>query len=285
LDVDAVECHGCGAYLPDAVEIATMMRSHRDEDRDNPLGTTGVKTSCGNMVWTAGLHAFIQVLLNQRAAIMNPLCHLRIVNPHIELEDDSSALLSTEALTYPHEVGSYNGTMSRGLGGTNVYAISWGAPAQEASLTPPVHEEVLSYWPGGGGMLDSNSIPEKGYYIAGSFNDWSPALMERVKSGTYGYYLTLGDEGIAKFQIWLDGNPERTLHPNYPQAQPSSLVQGPASSEEATGLVWLICGQNFQFGNPGDQYHVILQVTGVWRTVHWSLASKSGIELSDEEIS
>jgi hypothetical protein len=269
IDIDAVECHASGAYLADAVEISSMLRSHRSLQQNEPITMMAHKTVCGNMVWPAGLAAFVKVLGNQRRNIMNPLCHISVINPHIEMEE-SSALVPTEAMSFRTSMGSYVGTMSRGFGGTNVYAISLGAPRDEGAAPKlEVHENMLSFWPGGGGALESGSIPSTGYWIAGSFNDWQPQAMTGTGSGSYKFTVSLPDGGVAEFQIWLDGDSSRSLFPEWPQAPSSTRVLGPSPSQHVGGYSWLICGEDMQPGVAGDKYCVVLQVAGKWQSVSW----------------
>jgi len=273
LDVDAVECHGAGAYLADAIEINSMMRAHRSEEHNEPLGTMSEKTNQGNSVWTAGLTAFLKVLWNAQRDVMNPLVHMHSVNPHIEVMDGGAALLSTEAVRFRSQIGSYTGTMSRGFGGTNVYVISRGAPPEEyVEEELPSYENMLSYWPGGGGVLDLDSLPSEGYHIAGSFNDWKGESMDKDSSGAFTHTVTLTDDGLAEFQIWLDGDFHRVLHPGWPQALSDAPVFGPTYGEQASGYNWVILTDDSQPGKPGDQYQVSLHISGRWRSVSWTKA-------------
>jgi hypothetical protein len=281
LDIDAVECHGAGAYLADAIEISSLMRAHRTEENNEPLALMATKSNAGNMVWTAGLTAFLKNLWNAQRSVMNPVCHLHTINPHVDIMEESPALVLTEAASYRSQMGSYTGIMSKGFGGTNVYAITRGAPPQEAEESQN-HENMLGYWPGGGGSLVSTCLPAKDYQIAGAFNSWTPEPMteiqpERDGDRSFAFVLQLPkeetSEDIPEFQIWLDGDSERVLHPEWQQAYSGAGVAGPHSQAQAYGFTWSVCPwklHSAEDGNESDKYRIVLRVVGMWRSVTWS---------------
>jgi len=53
------------------------------------------------------------------------------------------------------------------------------------------------------------------YYIAGTWDDWVPREMSRDQEGNfYSFTAKLGSDGWESFQVWLDGDGRRCLHPD-----------------------------------------------------------------------
>uniref|UniRef100_A0A7S1RUY7 Ketosynthase family 3 (KS3) domain-containing protein n=1 Tax=Alexandrium catenella TaxID=2925 RepID=A0A7S1RUY7_ALECA len=294
-DVDAVEAHGTGQVLADVVEVGSLIRSHRYQDQ-TPLPITSGKTQVGNMMECAGLGSLLKNLLGIRWGLTVGGLHLRELNPHMDINDTPAGLLS-EHLAYPRR-SAFAGVMSKGYGGTNVYCVSWGTLDHERV---PLRAEAgprICFWPGGGGFLDVKDRPEKGYYIVGSWTEWSsPEAMEEEGSNVYGYTVTLGENSWEQFQILLDADTERALHPGGAKVGKETAVYGP--NEGVLGAsTWIIdgrCawveapaprgeadadgGQELQLeaipvdvldvGQPGDKYRVRLHIAGKWRSVSW----------------
>jgi polyketide synthase-associated protein len=305
LDVDAVESWGAGALLHDAVEVSSLLRGHRSEMNKESLGVTNLKTGFANSVEAAGLCAFIRTLSNGSWGMMVPNKHLRTINPHIDAVD-TPVMLPTEGLQFRMK-SSFTGTLARGFGGSNVYVI--GHTQQESAKGPQdAQQATIAFWPGGGGVLDSELEPTKTYYIVGSMNKWSKAVpMERESDGTFAYTITLGENVFEQFQIWLDGKSEKVLHPGWPKAGKDAPVVGPTKDGSCHGMNWIIDGRGDlqekwikttetsesdlvvakerygaeeyalvhvnvptpDSGKTGDQYRVRLQIFGKWRTVNW----------------
>merc|ERR1719253_1972495 len=143
----------------------------------------------------------------------------------------------------------YTGVTSKGFGGTNAHTVLFGesmffaaqkAVADEQEDTG-VREQMLPlFWPGGGGELEDEQIPVRGYSIAGTFTGWKPAAMEAEGTGTYGYTVTLGENRWEEFHVLLDGDARKCLHPGVPKGPKTSRVNGPEKSNRA--LSWRIDG-------------------------------------------
>jgi len=157
--------------------------------------------------------------------------------------------------------------------------------------------------------MNEDLIPDKGYYIIGSFNSWrEPVQMTLDTEGGYGYTMTLGENSFEQFQIWLDGDSTKVLHPGWQRAGKESPVVGPTANDESHGFNWMIDGRGDvregwtlaedvetegevmrvevdnmgrewhlrqqilpspDQGEPGDQYRVRLIMMGKWRAVSW----------------
>ncbi|CAJ1407476.1 unnamed protein product [Effrenium voratum] len=302
-DVDAVEAYGAGAFLPDAIEVGSMVRAHRNEDRkDTPLILTAVKSSIGNQVETSGIVAFMRVVSAIRFGYATPNLHLRQANPHCDLEDQAVSI-ATELMEYQKQ-SAFVGVMSRGFGGSNVYTIAWGSTRdkREQQVVISTRDSIM-YWPGGGGALDHELLPARSYMIVGSWSQWREAEpMEPEGEGTYSYVAVLGETRFESFQIWLDGDSNRVLHPGHSKGYKETTVFGPDGMGH--GCNWVIDGrqellavkipkelgdksllpkalteeepvqdgQKFpsaDYGMPGDSYRITLRITGRWRNVTW----------------
>ncbi|CAE8642132.1 unnamed protein product [Polarella glacialis] len=314
-DVDAVECHGAGGFLADAIEVGSMARAHRSEEqRDPPLLLSAVKSSMGNQIETSGLAGFLKTIYSSQYGVMTPNLHLRQANPHTDLSDQPVSILS-ECTEYKMP-SSFVGVMSRGFGGSNIYLITWGDVKFNKESTGHVisQRDQIMFWPGGGGALESDAQPARAYTVVGTWSQWhDPAPMEAEGNGTYSFTVTLGENRWEQFQIWLDGDPNRVLHPGQAKGYKNSNVFGPDSLGH--GCNWLIDGctelpaapaspqireledllpswqangdsaasskPSADFGLPGDRYRVQLRVIGRWRTVTWErLPSEQRAELA-----
>nr|AQS99206.1 type I polyketide synthase [Gambierdiscus excentricus] len=299
-NVDAVEVNGQGAFMADAVEVDSLMRVLRGVDADAPLGLGAVKSRCGHATECAGVMSLQKAIMSNAWNLQVPNCHLRTLNPHIEPESKANHL--TESLEY-ERVSSYTGVTSRGFGGTNVHVLTFGEcdPCRLLPLPDPDDKRsCIAYWPGGGGELETDVEPRRGYFIAGTWNGFKPVSMDGESGGSFGYTVTLGAHRFEEFQIYLDGDSQRALHPAVPKAYKGAAVQGPDYARK--GLNWRIAGTagapleqqkairdtpNGALATPdsglkivavtgagdagqaGDQYRVRLKVHGKYRGVTW----------------
>jgi len=110
--------------------------------------------------------------------------------------------------------------------------------------------------------------------------------MEHLGNNIYAFTVTLGPNRWERFQICLDSDKDKVLHPGAGWAEKSVKVLGPDPC--LSNLSWVIDGQSSisvptgegmvlelanpavdDVGEPGDQYRVMLSVQGKWRTVDW----------------
>nr|AQS99179.1 type I polyketide synthase [Gambierdiscus excentricus] len=315
-DVDAVEAHGAGHPLSDVIEVGSLLRAHRYED-NVPLAITSVKTVVGNMMESGGIASLMKNLLGAQWGFMACLLHLRELNPHMDdLADNNPAAVLSEHLAYTRR-SAFAGAMSRGFGGTNVYGISWGTLDEEKvplAAGSAAGQQQIHFWPGGGGFLDAKDRPEKGYYIVGSWVEWSnPQRMEEEEAGVYGYTVMLGENAWEQFQIVLDGDLQRVLHPGGAKMGKETAVYGPDEGI-AGASTWIIDGRcnwveasdllvegaaptsdgpghgsgdagyelapvdTLDAGKPGDKYRVRLCIAGKWRLVSWDKEGEATAE-------
>lgn len=312
LDVDAVECDGKGALFFDAVELTCISRVLRGlEGGDKEvLSFTSSKPKMGFTQETAGVASLISVLVTQRHGICSGNIHLRELNPHADME-----YAATQVGNEPHSYrcrSSFHGVSAYGFGGTNVHVLLW---AEMDDFKHPVvrvelDRQVFTFWPGGGGEIEDAAKPQKGYSIIGSWSSWEfPERMRPEGEGAFGFTVSLGDNRFEQFQIWVDGDSQRVLHPGRSGAPLGAPIHGPAPLDTCQGSNWLVDGRPLLVpvpaiawaarpgagegekrpdveaidkeevrlvpvggrgvGLPGDQYHIRLQVAGKWRAVTW----------------
>jgi len=254
LDVDAVEVHGSGALLADAVEVGSMLRAHGREAYADPLCLLATKTSVGNQVECSGITGLLKSLFSAKSCTMAPNLHLKVCNPHIEAFEQPAVLVS-EPLQH-RGVSAFTGVMARGFGGSNVYVLTWNESDGDravSSTAPPLPNSnqhsrpalaSLKFWPGGGGALAPEQQPKLGYSIIGTWNRWSEAVpLENEGGGVFGYTMTMGENRWERFRIRLDGDGDRMLHPGRPKASKDAPVLGPDSEAVSSGNDWLIDGR------------------------------------------
>jgi len=289
-NIDAVEAHGAGAYLSDIVEVSSLTRVHRsDSTTGQPLSIMALKTNTGNLMETGGIAAFMKIVLGQQWGLIPPNQHLRELNPQMDIEQVDINFIS-EVIQYPR-VHSYSGVMSMGCGGTNVYATAWGMLDPDkvpSSADFPAQREMITFWPGGGGELEEQAVPLRGYFIVGSWSQWTdPVPMTEDPQGTFTAIVTLGENSWEQFQIWMDADADKILHPGWPKAGKETAVEGPEA--EAGDNSWMIDGRSWSWevpeqdaltvnipaptnpdaGKPGDKYRISLRIAGAWRMVAW----------------
>ena len=307
LDVDAMECHAAGHLLSDGVEVVsttTVCRGMEGGDRE-VLMLGCVKTNVGVQQEACGISSFLKVLYNISYANNAPTIHVKQLNPHIET-GDSAVCFNTEAIAY-RDSRAFHGFGTRGLGGTNINMMCWySADGTRVPLFKPKMERAsFAYWPGGGGLLESEYKASEGYFIVGSWSNWrEPEEMMKQKDGSYTAEVTLGESQKEAFQILLDGEADKVLHPERPEALSGTRLRGPTMRYLLHGqqLNWVIDGRQVQVavddavkalvpsnttqlqlksshkslahvrdhGNVGDTYKVKLCISGRYRAVTWS---------------
>ncbi|CAK9113084.1 unnamed protein product [Durusdinium trenchii] len=65
--------------------------------------------------------------------------------------------------------------------------------------------------------------------------------MIQESEGVYAYTLTMGDNNWEKFQVWIDEDPDKVLHPANPNDMSESIIEGP-EADVPQALAWKISG-------------------------------------------
>lgn len=296
LDLDGLDCHGIGSLLEDSVEVEAA----RGVLRGMPGGEKEVitfgsnKTNSCAMMEATGVVSLFKVFFNIVYANQSPTLHLRVFNPHIDMDGDEAVIFNTEGIAY-RERTSFHASQSQGSScGMNCVHIAW-YMADETKVVrdpPDMEREVFSFWPGGGGSLEGNLLPRQGYFIVGSWTRWEePEEMAQDGPGNFVYTVTLGANRFESFQIWLDGESHRVLHPGSSRGLPGDVVRGPIDASHAWGYAWIIEGRSLvypyrlqnQEGRAGDRYQVRLVSSGKYRTVTWKRLPSTVSDSAEDE--
>eukprot|EP00931_Biecheleriopsis_adriatica_P073763 TRINITY_DN47990_c0_g1_i1.p1 TRINITY_DN47990_c0_g1~~TRINITY_DN47990_c0_g1_i1.p1 ORF type:complete len:1197 (+),score=220.30 TRINITY_DN47990_c0_g1_i1:254-3592(+) len=249
MNIDAVECDGQGAFLSDAVEVDSLLRMLRGEEIEKPLSLGALKSRLGFQTECSGIASLQKVLLSGVWGVMAPNNHLTQLNPHLDF--DSKANFLTDCLDYELQ-SSYVGVSAKGFGGTNVHAICYTSLDQSRAQQkmPEPKRNYFNFWPGGGGELEEDQHPLRGYFIAGTWSRWKSEKMQNEGEDSYGFTITLGENRWEEFHIMLDGDDQRILHPDRPHAPKGSPVEGPDA--QAGGRRWRLEGRGKWMDVPTD---------------------------------
>lgn len=320
LDVDFSECWGESGILNDAVAVKAVyngLRGDADDEQAPVLGLSSVLSGFGFMHECTGMVQLLKVVAGAKYNIQVPGIHIVELNPHIDAWEGEPLNFHTEVVPFKH-VSSFSDLGSKSSSGTLAHVLMWGEVDYKKCMPRTRRKgDAIAFWPAGGGELPEGAEPRKTYYIAGSWasSEWTePQQMQLEGDGVFGYTLTLGANNFEHFQIWLDGDDQRTLHPGMVDAPKNMAVQGPVASEEAAGSAWLIGGDTRMVtaiplagaitdtgeegalvpssdtqlaapatSCPGDKYRVRLHVAGKWRTVDWKLLEKAESGAVDDD--
>jgi hypothetical protein len=91
------------------------------------------------------------------------------------------------------------------------------------------------------------------FYVSGTFNDWhmSPMTPDNARTGVFKYLTKFGGYHEESFQILVEGDKMRAIHPSEPQAAlGESIVEEPDGKGE--GLYWCMRGE------PYGTYEIVL---------------------------
>ncbi|CAE8591852.1 unnamed protein product [Polarella glacialis] len=258
----------------------SLGRCLRAEQSDQSLDLLAVRPNGGNSQHACGLLGLLRVLSSLSWGFLAPTLHLRELSPLLGDLCDFPIDFITDHCDF-RSSSSFVGVTARGFG-TNVHAVVWGRldetkrPSPESRVSQ--HGKLL-FWPGGGGDLLDAEQPELGYYIVGSWSSWSPEPMEEEEDGCFGFTVSLPQGTREAFQIWIDSNPGRALHPACTDASSGSAVHGPSSDH--CDNTWLLQSRVIPQVHTGqeqsgfivrqicDEFRIRLRVRGKWRLVDW----------------
>jgi len=296
LDIDAVEVASDGVILFDALETAAVAKATRPEGMPGisetcPIAMLCSKSNFGNQHEAVGASTILRVLQGMHWGVCYPEQHLRIINPHIDIEVcDRNAYISTEAFEY-RMASSYVGVTNRSIAGTNCHCICWGQVSDYKSKLIPeasFKRDKIYFWPEGGGVLEDDQVAKRGYQILGTWNGWEPENMESEGGGIFSATVIIGENKWERFQILLDGDTRRVLYPGYgsmdgaskgaPVAGPDDVFHGDSWTIDTRPLIGsegaIVAADSTpldrqDMGKPGDRFKVKLAVKGKWRMVGW----------------
>lgn len=314
LDVEAVECHGTGHLLWDAMEVAScakVLRGGKNAQQE-VLYLGALKSSATNARAAGGVCGLIKTLTAQNWGAPPPSVHLQVRSPHMDLE--SQPLHFVSEIAEFCSKSAFCCVTSKGFGGSVAHVITWGSVEKTLHKDPERSESMrgISFWPGGGGVLEGEAQPRRAYTIVGSWSAWQePQDMEEEEAdGEFGYTVTIGEHRLEQFHIRLDGDATKVLHPTTPQAANNTQVVGPSPC--AGDLYWTIDCRPREHdhvaggmrphqpnghingelehegeddilndgtpGRAGDKYRVRLRVQGKWRAVSWERLPRERVQ-------
>jgi len=308
LDVDACELASDAVILHDALEVAATAKAYRPEGMPGlsetcPVAMLCAKSNFGNQIEAIGASTILRVCIASHYGNCFPQTHLRLLNPHIDIEVcDRSAYIGVESVEYRMS-SSYVGITNRSIAGTNCHVICWGQVSDKKCKMFPessFKRDKIIFWPEGGGVLEDEVTAKRGYSISGSFNGWEAEAMEGEGGGIYSATVVMGENRWERFQIILDGDSHRVLYPSYDRSDPSTKGAPVAGPEEAfQSDSWIIDCRPYELGEeaivpaggvgvldrqdggkPGDRFKVRLAVKGKWRIVDWENLDKDASEVS-----
>mmetsp|Transcript_12227 Transcript_12227/g.22612 ORF Transcript_12227/g.22612 Transcript_12227/m.22612 type:complete len:905 (-) Transcript_12227:155-2869(-) len=241
-DVDGLEGMGWGHTLVDAIEYSSTARTLRSYEEADPIGLMSTKCFVGSAMDASSIQSFIKALRCGTWGVLPGNLHILQLNPHVQWNDTNN--VGSEVVELPFS-SSYIGVSAFGIGGCFVNTCVFNKIGEEvvgkALEDEHLWPEQFSFWPGGGGSLDTDSEALKGYHIIGSFTDGA-ALPMQSGGSTFTFDVTLGEQGWEEFQILMDGNPRKVLYPGEHYARRLSPVYGPdpPDVEDVSDLKWCI---------------------------------------------
>jgi len=122
-DITASECHGTGTSLGDPIEVGSLRGVQETDDRDDPIFLTSSKSNIGHLEANAGTTGLFKCILMSKYGTGLPNCHLRTLNPHLDVSGWPTFMIS-ECANYSQQSGLV-GVSSFGVSGTNSHAEVW----------------------------------------------------------------------------------------------------------------------------------------------------------------
>lgn len=131
------------------------------------------------------------------------------------------------------------GISSFGQTGSNCHQVLLGAKPAAQPKKPEFRR--LNWWPGSRQQKEEWPVL-KGYFLVGTMTAWTEGRrMIQESEGVYAYTLTMGDNNWEKFQVWIDEDPDKVLHPANPNDMSESIIEGP-EADVPQALAWKISG-------------------------------------------
>jgi len=124
VEVDCFECHGTGTALGDPIEVGSLVRCYKGDERSTALCLTSNKSNMGHLEGGAGMAGFLKCCLQVGHAESSPNLHLKELNAHLDMAGFPGQFL-TEGVGLSFDA-SFCGVSSFGFGGTNAHAIAYG---------------------------------------------------------------------------------------------------------------------------------------------------------------
>eukprot|EP00439_Symbiodinium_sp_Y106_P055418 s807_g7.t1 len=272
--LDAVEASAGGQASSDAEELALLRRALRHRDESRPVVVSCIKASFGNAGVAGGLLGIARSLILLGRGLHGPQLHLHT----LALEPPEDETGTRRSLHIPTEVLA-GGRLASQIIGVSSFAATGYCAHHLVLAEPPVIPSKASqgqhplWWPYKL-MEKDRTLVYRGYFLQGTMTAWSEGLpMTRVNEedelDTFEGYIGLESDFPETFQIWVDDDPDKALHPPQRGDPAEAAVIGPSSAAPRS-LCWKI-GED---GRAGDGYRIRLQVNGSLRRLSWKKMPK-----------
>eukprot|EP00930_Biecheleria_cincta_P001004 TRINITY_DN10217_c1_g2_i1.p1 TRINITY_DN10217_c1_g2~~TRINITY_DN10217_c1_g2_i1.p1 ORF type:complete len:1354 (-),score=214.96 TRINITY_DN10217_c1_g2_i1:54-4115(-) len=261
--VDAVEANADGSMIADMVEMGVLMGalSHKDSTAQATV-ISSCKSHFGNTGAVSGLISFVRSVWLMYRSLHGPQIHLNqmidLSGADIEGEGSEEGrprpLILTEAIETRHFTSLFS-VSSFGATGSSCHQLLMGEkPEKRRKMTPA---RPLNWWPTGD--FKKAFAVFRGYYIVGTMTAWQEGLrMEEEAPGVFGYTLVMGENNWERFQIWVDEDPSKALHPPSEDDTRESTVVGPEKAPQS--LCWRISGKPQTVRLINEQQHAELDM-------------------------
>jgi len=162
------ENHGTGTAIGDPIETGSARNIFRRRSVGTPLVISSAKSHTGHLECTAGSVSAIKLLMTLYHSSINPNCHLRVYNQHLDL-DGFPGMFQDELMDLGGD-GLVSGCNSFGFGGTNSHTDYWASclvgPRQNRIIKNEQYDYVSVACPQCHGPMCHRckvSIPEGGF--------------------------------------------------------------------------------------------------------------------------
>jgi len=191
-EICVYEAHGTGTSLGDPIEIGAVRKvlTHRE----HPLMISCSKTNLGHLEGGAGMSSLCKCVMACMHAECAPNQHLSILNPHLDI-DNWPSLILTEGAAMRGDT-SYVGVSGFGYGGTNAHSLMYARNTitSRGGANPKHIERSLVR------KVKSAAVPE--VYMEGeSYEEWIttgvPHLMQDLDTN---YRVEVTEEGGVVWQ-------------------------------------------------------------------------------------